>query len=93
MDKAEQAPGGTVVSIIAYKSDHIAAHEELKLIDETPASKGQRPATLLARADGFEPKMKTRRDRMVRTPCADRSRRHGRRVKQRLQVGHGAADH
>ena len=39
MDKAEQASGGTVVSIIAYKSDHIAAHEELKLIDETRRAK------------------------------------------------------
>jgi hypothetical protein len=39
MDKAEQAPSGTVVSIIAYKSDHIAAHEELKLIDETRRAK------------------------------------------------------
>jgi hypothetical protein len=39
MDKAEQTSGGTVVSIIAYKSDHIAAHEELKLIDETRRAK------------------------------------------------------
>ena len=39
MDQAEQASGGTVVSIIAYKSDHIAAHEELKLIDETRRAK------------------------------------------------------
>ena len=35
MDKAEQASGGTVVSMIAYKADHVAAHEELKLIDAT----------------------------------------------------------
>ena len=39
MDKAEQASGGTVVSIIAYKADHVAAHEELKLIDETRRAK------------------------------------------------------
>jgi hypothetical protein len=39
MDKAEQASGGTVVSIIAYKGDYIAAHEELKLIDETRRAK------------------------------------------------------
>ena len=35
MDKAEQVSGGTVVNIIAYKGDHVGAHEELKLIDET----------------------------------------------------------
>ena len=39
MDKAEQASGGTVVSIIAYKADHVAAHEEMKLIDETRRAK------------------------------------------------------
>ena len=39
MDKAEQASGGTVVSIIAYKADHVAAHEELRLIDETRHAK------------------------------------------------------
>ena len=35
MDKSEQASGGTFVNIIAYKADHVAAHEELKLIDAT----------------------------------------------------------
>ena len=39
MDKAEQASGGTVVSMVAYKADHVAAHEELKLIDETRRAK------------------------------------------------------
>ena len=39
MDKAEQASGGTVVSMIAYKADHVAAHEELKLIDATRRAK------------------------------------------------------
>ena len=40
MDRAEQASGGTVVSMIAYnKADHVAAHEELKLIDETRRAK------------------------------------------------------
>ena len=39
MDKAEQASGGTVVSIIAYKADHTTAREELKLIDETRRAK------------------------------------------------------
>ena len=39
MNKAEQASGGGVVSIIAYKGDQVAAHEELKLIDETRRAK------------------------------------------------------
>ena len=39
MDRAEQASGGTVVSMIAYKADHVAAHEERKLIDETRRAK------------------------------------------------------
>jgi hypothetical protein len=39
MDKAEQASGGTFVNVIAYKGDHIAAHEELKLIDATRRAK------------------------------------------------------
>ena len=39
MDKAEQASGGTFVSIIAYKGDHVAAREELKIIDETRRAK------------------------------------------------------
>ena len=39
MDKSEQASGGAFVNIIAYKADHVAAHEELKLIDETRRAK------------------------------------------------------
>ena len=39
MDEAEQVSGGTVASIIAYKADHVAAREELKLIDETRRAK------------------------------------------------------
>ena len=35
MDKAEQASGGT----FAYKGDHVAAREELKIIDETRRAK------------------------------------------------------
>ena len=46
MDKAEQSSGGTVVNVLAYKADHLAASEELKLLElaarskscETPAS-------------------------------------------------------
>ena len=46
MDKAEQGAGGAVVNLIAYRADHVAATEELKLLDrmtrekkcETPAS-------------------------------------------------------
>ena len=46
MDKAEQSAGGAVVNLIAYRADHVAATEELKLLDraarekkcETPAS-------------------------------------------------------
>ena len=37
--KAEQASAGTVVSMIAYKGDHVAAREELMLIDEARRSK------------------------------------------------------
>ena len=35
MDKARQGTGGTVVSVIAYQSDHVTAREELKVIDAT----------------------------------------------------------
>ena len=46
MDKADQGAGGTVVNLLAYKSDHVAAGEQIKLIEaaarskncETPAS-------------------------------------------------------
>jgi hypothetical protein len=43
MDKAETSSGGAFVNVIAYKGDHIAAHiaaqEEIKVIDETRRAK------------------------------------------------------
>jgi hypothetical protein len=39
MDRSEQASGGAFVNIIAYKADHVAAHEELKVIDATRHAK------------------------------------------------------
>ena len=39
MDKAEQVTGGTVVNVIAYQSDFLAAREELKVIDATVRTK------------------------------------------------------
>ena len=39
MDKAEKGTGGTVVSVIAYKGDYIAAQDELKVIDATARDK------------------------------------------------------
>jgi hypothetical protein len=39
MDKAEQGAGGTVVNVLAYKSDHVAASEELKLLELAARSK------------------------------------------------------
>ena len=39
MDKAEKDTGGTVVSVIAYKGDYIAAQDELKVIDATARDK------------------------------------------------------
>jgi hypothetical protein len=39
MDKAEQGAGGAVVNLIAYRADHVAATEELKLIDKTTRDK------------------------------------------------------
>jgi hypothetical protein len=35
MDRAEQSASGAVVNIIAYRADHVTAHEELKVIDAT----------------------------------------------------------
>jgi hypothetical protein len=35
MDKAEQSTGGAFVNVIAYKSDYVAALEDLKLIEAT----------------------------------------------------------
>jgi hypothetical protein len=39
MDKAEQSAGGAVVNVLAYKADHVAANEELKVIENTARSK------------------------------------------------------
>jgi len=39
MDQAEQASGGALVNAIAYKGDHVAAQEEIKVIDETRRAK------------------------------------------------------
>jgi hypothetical protein len=39
MDKAEQSAGGTVVNLLAYKADHVAASEELKVIEGAARSK------------------------------------------------------
>lgn len=33
MNKAEQGVGGAVVNLLAYKADHVAATEELRLIE------------------------------------------------------------
>ena len=35
MNRAEQATGGAVVNVIAYKGDYVAATEELKVIEST----------------------------------------------------------
>ena len=39
MDKAERSTGGAVVNLIAYKADHVAAVEELKVIEATAHAK------------------------------------------------------
>jgi hypothetical protein len=39
MDKAEKGAGGAVVSVIAYKSEYLAAQDELKVIDATARDK------------------------------------------------------
>jgi hypothetical protein len=39
MNKAEQSAGGAVVNVIAYKGDHVAAIEELKLVENAARSK------------------------------------------------------
>jgi hypothetical protein len=35
MNRAEQSTGGTLVNVIAYKSNYVAVTEELKVIDMT----------------------------------------------------------
>ena len=39
MDHAAQSTGGTVVNVIAYKTDYITATEQLKVLDATARDK------------------------------------------------------
>jgi hypothetical protein len=39
MNRAEQSAGGTVVNLLAYKADHVAASEELKVLELAARSK------------------------------------------------------
>src|SRR5437763_1503371 len=39
MDKAEQSAGGAVVNVLAYKADHVAANEELRVLESTARAK------------------------------------------------------
>jgi hypothetical protein len=39
IDKAEQAAGGQIVSVLAYRSDYVAVNEELQVIDSTVRDK------------------------------------------------------
>jgi hypothetical protein len=39
IDKAEQAAGGQIVSVLAYRSDYTAVNEELQVIDSTVRDK------------------------------------------------------
>jgi hypothetical protein len=39
MTKAEQNAGGMIVNVLAYKADHVAASEELKVLEATARSK------------------------------------------------------
>jgi hypothetical protein len=39
IDKAEQAAGGQIVSVLAYRSDYVAVNEELQVIDSTAREK------------------------------------------------------
>jgi hypothetical protein len=46
MDRAEQSAGGTVASLLAYKADHVAASEDLKLLENAARAKScETPAT------------------------------------------------
>jgi hypothetical protein len=35
MDKADQSTGGSVVNVLAYRADYVAASEELKILENT----------------------------------------------------------
>jgi hypothetical protein len=39
MDRADQAPGGALVNVLAYKADHTAASEELRLLEAAARAK------------------------------------------------------
>ena len=39
MDKAERAPAGSFVNVIAYQTDYTSAREELKVIDSAARNK------------------------------------------------------
>ena len=39
IDKAEQAVGGQIVSVLAYRSDYVAVNEEVQVIDSTVREK------------------------------------------------------
>jgi hypothetical protein len=41
MDKADQGAGGAVVNVLAYKADHVAATEELKVLESTARAKNR----------------------------------------------------
>jgi hypothetical protein len=43
MDKADQSAGGAVVNVLAYKADHVAALEELKVLEATARAKNCNP--------------------------------------------------
>ena len=45
IDKAEQAAGGQIVSVLAYRSDYVAVNEELQVIDSTIREKKCAAAT------------------------------------------------
>ena len=39
MEKAERGAGGALVNLVAYKADHVAATEELKLLNKAAREK------------------------------------------------------
>src|SRR5215510_8044981 len=39
IDKAEQAAGGQIVSVLAYRSEYVAVNEEVQVIDSTVRDK------------------------------------------------------
>jgi hypothetical protein len=39
MDKADQGAGGAIVNVLAYKADHVAATEQIKLVEAAARSK------------------------------------------------------